>query len=456
MPRLVGGPRAAARGPDCTTLRPSMATQVVLGRDPDCDVVIAVPAVSGRHARLAWQGGQLVLEDLGSANGTWVHGERVTRAAVRPGVDVRLGEVALPWSDPKVVALVKVGASNRTLVAMPRFGRYVCPRCKAAHVLPAGFVRGELACPGCGESLTLGGQRRGVLGVVRWLVSAAFGTLASAFIALTVVLVFWPDRLAGAPDPIGQLARRRLAPRVTTSEPSSPIAEMFAPLGPPVGSPEEAAVRAQSAQEIQVAIDAASPTTRNLAVQVAAGDDGPFHVEQVARIWKHVRLAWRYVNDPRGGDYYSRASETIENEFAGDCDDFAIVIAAMVEAIGGRTRIVIMDSAEGGHAYPEVCIDGPPGEISQKIARFYRRSWDRRLGARPSQTRIHYRSDASCPVWLNLDWTTNVIGGPYVEERYAIAVYSDGRTETLAPFRADASEGAAPASSSLPQRTPLP
>ncbi|GAB4195771.1 MAG: hypothetical protein OHK0013_02300 [Sandaracinaceae bacterium] len=427
--------------------------QLVLGRDPDCDVVLASPSVSGRHARLAWQSGQLFVEDLGSANGTWVQGERVTRAAVKAGADVRLSDVALPWSDPKVVALVKVGASHKTIVAMPRFGRYVCPRCKTSQVVPAGFVRGELVCPSCREALSFG-ETNTASRFVRGLVSSLVAALATTALAVVVVLFVWPERLATAPDPLGEIARRRMGPRVVTpAEASSPIAELLAPLGPAVGSPEEAAVRAHSAEEIRAAIDSADPTTRNLAVQVASTDDGPFRVEQVARIWKHVRLAWRYVNDPRGGDYYARASETIANDFAGDCDDFAIVIAAMVEAIGGRARIVIMDGPEGGHAYPEVCIDGPPNEVSQKIARFYRRSWDRRLGARPTQTRIHYRSDASCPVWLNLDWTTNVIGGPYSEERFAVAVYSDGTTETLAPFRPEGESG--PANTTLPQRRPL-
>ena len=429
-----------------------MSTQLVLGRDPGCDVVIAVPAVSSQHARLAWQGGQLVLEDLGSANGTYVNGERVSRVAVKPGMDVRLAEVALPWSDPRVVALVRMGSSKSTIVAMPRFGRYVCPQCKTAQVLPAGFVRGEISCPACQSALEIGARSTGSR-VLRTLVGSFLGVLATSSVALVMVLFLWPERLASAPGPIGEIARRRMGPRVVTAEPMSPLEEVLAPLGPPVGSPEEAAVRQHSAAEIQAAIDPASPTTRNLAVQVAATDDGPFHVEQVARIWKHARLEWQYVNDPRGADYYARASETIDNDFAGDCDDFAILISAMVEAIGGRTRIVIMEGSEGGHAYPEVCIDGPPDEVSQKIARFYRRSWDRRLGTRPTQTRIHYRSDASCPVWLNLDWNTNVIGGPYVEERYAVAVYADGHTETLSPYRAEAGTGAA--NSALPQRQPL-
>lgn len=429
-----------------------MTTQVVIGRDADCDVVVALPSVSSRHARLGWQGGQLVLEDLGSANGTWVAGERVQRVVVKPGADVRLAEVALPWSDARIVALVKLGASKSTIVAMPRFGRYVCPQCKTAQVLPAGFVRGEIACPKCQSALEIGVQSTGSR-VLRAVIGATTGAVATLAVGLVVGLYVAPERLATLPDPIGEIARRRMQPRVVMATPTepSPLDQLLQPIGPAVGSPEEAAVRMHSAAQIQAAIDASNPVTRDLAVRVASTDDGPFHVEQVARIWKHVRLGWRYVNDPRGGDYYARASETIANELAGDCDDFAILISAMIEAIGGRTRVVIMDGAAGGHAYPEVCIDGPPNEVSQKIARFYRRSWDRRLGARPTQTRIHYRSDASCPVWLNLDWNTNVIGGPYVEERYAVAVYADGHTETLAPYRA----GGGTENAALPQRNPI-
>lgn len=434
-----------------------MTTQLVFGRDADCDVVLAVKSVSSRHARLGWQGGQLIVEDLGSANGTWVTGERVQRAAVRPGADVRFSDVALPWSDPRVVALVKLGASKSTVVAMPRFGRYVCPQCKTAQVLPAGFVRGEISCPKCEAALEIGAQQKAsrVTGVLRAIVGLGVGAVTTFVAGFVVVLALWPDRLASAPDPIGALARRRLGQsvaRAITPEPTL-IEQLIEPAGPPVGSPEEAAVRVHAAAQIRDAIDASNPTTRNLAVQVAAEDDGPFKVEQIARIWKHVRIAWRYVNDPRGTDYYAHASETITNQFAGDCDDFAILVSAMVEAIGGRTRVVIMDGPGGGHAYPEVCIDGPPNEVSNKIARFYRRSWDRRLGTRPAQTRIHYRSDATCPVWLNLDWNTNVIGGPYAEERYAIAVYADGTTETLAPFHG--TEGPATEDTALPQRAPL-
>jgi hypothetical protein len=51
--------------------------EATLGRHPQCTVVLPVPAVSGRHARIAWDeaAGSYFLEDLGSLNGTELDGE---------------------------------------------------------------------------------------------------------------------------------------------------------------------------------------------------------------------------------------------------------------------------------------------------------------------------------------------------------------------------------------------
>lgn len=46
----------------------------VLGRDPDCAVVVDDATVSRRHARVTVRGSEAVLEDLGSKNGTTVNG----------------------------------------------------------------------------------------------------------------------------------------------------------------------------------------------------------------------------------------------------------------------------------------------------------------------------------------------------------------------------------------------
>ena len=66
--------------------------EMIVGRDPSCDQVVDLPVVSGRHARLARSGDLIVIEDLGSSNGTYVNGQRVDRPlVVAAGDRIRLG-----------------------------------------------------------------------------------------------------------------------------------------------------------------------------------------------------------------------------------------------------------------------------------------------------------------------------------------------------------------------------
>src|SRR5438128_9848543 len=64
---------------------------VMVGRDRSCAIVLAHPAVSRRHARITLSGTSYVVEDLKSANGTYVNNTRVERAKLKPGDVVRFG-----------------------------------------------------------------------------------------------------------------------------------------------------------------------------------------------------------------------------------------------------------------------------------------------------------------------------------------------------------------------------
>ena len=64
---------------------------VMVGRDRTCTIVLAHPAVSRRHARITVAGQAPVLEDLQSANGTYVNNARIDRVVLKAGDVVRFG-----------------------------------------------------------------------------------------------------------------------------------------------------------------------------------------------------------------------------------------------------------------------------------------------------------------------------------------------------------------------------
>lgn len=58
---------------------------MIVGRSRTCDIVIPSAKVSRQHASLARVNDDYFMEDLGSANGVWRAGEKITRVKVNPG-----------------------------------------------------------------------------------------------------------------------------------------------------------------------------------------------------------------------------------------------------------------------------------------------------------------------------------------------------------------------------------
>lgn len=78
-------------GAELVTLRPDVP--LVIGRDALADVPVLETNVSRQHARFLFAGGKVSVEDLGSTNGTEVHGKRVEQADLALGDEVLLGGV---------------------------------------------------------------------------------------------------------------------------------------------------------------------------------------------------------------------------------------------------------------------------------------------------------------------------------------------------------------------------
>ncbi len=81
-------------------------SEVMIGRDPTIAIVIDNPVVSGRHARILKTREGLVIEDLGSTNGTYVNGQRVQRQRINFTDDVRVGSAPVPLFDPRIAGIL--------------------------------------------------------------------------------------------------------------------------------------------------------------------------------------------------------------------------------------------------------------------------------------------------------------------------------------------------------------
>jgi pSer/pThr/pTyr-binding forkhead associated (FHA) protein len=70
----------------------SHTAAVTIGRLSDNTIVIDNSAVSSHHVRIAREGPQFVVEDLGSTNGTFVNGEKIEKRALRHGDTILVGK----------------------------------------------------------------------------------------------------------------------------------------------------------------------------------------------------------------------------------------------------------------------------------------------------------------------------------------------------------------------------
>ena len=188
-------------------------------------------------------------------------------------------------------------------------------------------------------------------------------------------------------------------------------------------SPEEL-----KAVAIRDAMDYRNPVTRDFTVSLIRKEHGgTFRMSQASDLWEAVYSRWTYVEDPDGGDYFSPASRTIAVGLKGDCDDFAIVVAAMIESVGGDARIVYAQNETAGHAYPEVFV-GTTQEEFDKAAAYIRDRYH------VTDVGCHMTRDSDgTRYWLNLDWWSSHPGGMfYADDGVRTAYYPDGRWEQVA------------------------
>jgi predicted component of type VI protein secretion system len=108
-------------GPNAGKAYPLEGAELTVGRDPGNPVSINDGEVSRRHAKLTWKNASYVLEDLGSTNGTFVNGTRLSAPlALKPGDAVSFGEnIVLIYEATFDANATMVGSAKAAKTAAP-------------------------------------------------------------------------------------------------------------------------------------------------------------------------------------------------------------------------------------------------------------------------------------------------------------------------------------------------
>jgi pSer/pThr/pTyr-binding forkhead associated (FHA) protein len=88
----------------------------VIGRAQECDVSIASEEMSRRHAQVKPTPDGLLVEDLGSANGTYINGQRVQSGLLKAGDELRLDAIRFLLVAPGL----EIPSSSRPTTQLPQ------------------------------------------------------------------------------------------------------------------------------------------------------------------------------------------------------------------------------------------------------------------------------------------------------------------------------------------------
>ncbi|WNG27287.1 FHA domain-containing protein [Cystobacter fuscus] len=116
------GPHLKGRFPDGTTGEFSLGQLTTLGRHPSNTLRLVDREVSKEHATIERVGREYVLRDLGSSNGTFVNGKRVSELKLRDGDEIGVGATKLTFysgESPGVAAPLSSGLGG-TMSRSPR------------------------------------------------------------------------------------------------------------------------------------------------------------------------------------------------------------------------------------------------------------------------------------------------------------------------------------------------
>ena len=92
------------------------AEKSTLGRLEDNTFSIVEPSVSSHHCEVLLRGGEVVVRDLNSTNGTYIGSDRIAESILKPGQILRLGQVQMRLEQDTPAAPGKIHFDRTTVI----------------------------------------------------------------------------------------------------------------------------------------------------------------------------------------------------------------------------------------------------------------------------------------------------------------------------------------------------
>ena len=97
--RITNPVLSIIKGPQTGNTFQIDGAETTIGRDPANTIFLNDMTVSRAHAKILRDGANVVIEDLGSLNGTWVDGAIVNSAPLHDGSSVQIGTFTLVYHE---------------------------------------------------------------------------------------------------------------------------------------------------------------------------------------------------------------------------------------------------------------------------------------------------------------------------------------------------------------------
>ncbi|MDQ1262980.1 MAG: hypothetical protein QG575_2161, partial [Euryarchaeota archaeon] len=190
-----------------------------------------------------------------------------------------------------------------------------------------------------------------------------------------------------------------------------------------------AVIRAEDMKrEINLKLNVRNPDVIDKGCSLVLDYPGDGTIGQICSIYEYMVGNWSYKRDPRGIEVFQYSNRSLEYgserySGQGDCDDFSILLASLVESIGCTSRIILAYGPNAGHAYAEVYLGksgGPESDVGRMIV------WLKKK-YRVNEIKVH-TDPRTLDVWLNLDWwkeTADAVhpGGPFFEAAKQVPIW---------------------------------